>query len=36
MFGVLALGNKETLKFSACEDSYESLSDREKIYRKVK
>ena len=36
MFGVLALGNKETLKFSACEDLYESLSDREKIYRKVK
>ena len=35
-FGVLALGNKETLKFSDYEDKYEALDTREKIYRRVR
>jgi len=34
-YGVLALGSKESLKFSAFEDRYEALNAREKIYRKV-
>lgn len=34
-FGILALGHKESLKFSVQEDAYETLSIREKIYRKV-
>ena len=33
-FGVLALGNKETLRFTEFEDSYEVLDAREKIYRR--
>ena len=36
MFGVLALGSKESLRFSKYEESYESLSAPDKIYRKVK
>jgi chemotaxis protein methyltransferase CheR len=35
MYGILALGSKESLKFSSFEDSYEAISPREKIYRKV-
>ncbi|MDQ3389426.1 MAG: protein-glutamate O-methyltransferase CheR, partial [Gemmatimonadota bacterium] len=35
MYGILSLGSKESLKFSRYEDCYESLSPREKIYRKV-
>jgi chemotaxis protein methyltransferase CheR len=35
MFGILALGSKETLKFSQYESCYEKLSPTEKIYRKV-
>jgi len=35
-YGVLALGSKETLRFSRLEDRYEVLSAREKIYRKVR
>ena len=35
MFGVLALGSKESLKFSEFEDSYERISPAEKLYRKV-
>ncbi|HEU0016002.1 MAG TPA: protein-glutamate O-methyltransferase CheR [Longimicrobium sp.] len=35
-FGILALGNKETLKFSDYEDKYEALDTREKIYRRVR
>jgi chemotaxis protein methyltransferase CheR len=35
MYGVLCLGSKESLRFSAVEDCYEELSVREKIYRKV-
>ncbi|MGI8497387.1 MAG: CheR family methyltransferase [Gemmatimonadaceae bacterium] len=36
MFGVLALGNRETLKFSEYESCYEELDAREKLYRKVR
>jgi len=36
MFGVLALGSKESLKFSQSEPCYEKLSPTEKLYRKVK
>jgi chemotaxis protein methyltransferase CheR len=35
-YGVLALGSKETLRFSHLEDRFEVLSAREKIYRKVR
>jgi chemotaxis protein methyltransferase CheR len=35
MFGVLALGSKESLKFSQYEPCYEKLSATEKLYRKV-
>jgi chemotaxis protein methyltransferase CheR len=36
MFGVLALGSKESLKFSQYEPCYEKVSATEKLYRKVK
>jgi chemotaxis protein methyltransferase CheR len=36
MFGILALGSKESLKFSQYEPCYEKLSPAEKLYRKVK
>ena len=36
MFGVLALGSKESLKFSEYEPCYEKLSAPEKLYKKVK
>ena len=35
-FGVLALGNKETLKFSEHEQDYDYLDVREKLYKKVR
>jgi chemotaxis protein methyltransferase CheR len=35
-FGVLALGGKETLRFSAFEDCFDAVAPAEKIYRKVK
>jgi chemotaxis protein methyltransferase CheR len=35
IYGVLALGSKESLRFSSVEERYEELSAREKIYRKV-
>ena len=35
MYGILALGGKESLKFSRFEDHYELIDPREKIYRKV-
>jgi chemotaxis protein methyltransferase CheR len=35
MFGILALGSKESLKFSQFEPCYEKLSAAEKLYRKV-
>ncbi|MEW5929372.1 MAG: protein-glutamate O-methyltransferase CheR [Gemmatimonadota bacterium] len=34
-YGILALGSKESLKFSRYEECYEALDPREKIYRKV-
>ncbi|HTK50209.1 MAG TPA: protein-glutamate O-methyltransferase CheR [Gemmatimonadaceae bacterium] len=36
MFGVLALGSKESLKFSKYEPCYDKLSVSEKLYRKVR
>ena len=36
MFGVLALGGKETLRFSKYESCFEPLAPAEKIYRKVR
>jgi chemotaxis protein methyltransferase CheR len=33
--GVLALGHKETLRFSALADRYEELDPSEKLYRKT-
>jgi chemotaxis protein methyltransferase CheR len=36
MFGVLALGSKETMRFSKYEECFEPLAPSEKIYRKVK
>lgn len=35
MYGILALGSKESLKFSRYEDCFEAINPREKIYRKV-
>ena len=35
-FGVLALGNKETLKFSEHEQDYDPLDIREKLYKKAR
>ena len=35
VYGILALGSKESLRFSSYEDRYEELDAREKIYRKV-
>ena len=35
MFGIMALGSKESLKFSQYEPCYEKLSAVEKLYRKV-
>ncbi|HEX7070046.1 MAG TPA: protein-glutamate O-methyltransferase CheR [Rhodothermales bacterium] len=34
-FGVLALGSKESLRFSQYEDCYEKLDPREKLFRKI-
>ncbi len=36
MFGILALGSKESLRFSEYESCYEKLNTREKLYRKVR
>jgi chemotaxis protein methyltransferase CheR len=36
MFGVLALGSKETMRFSKYESCFEPVVSSEKIYRKVK
>jgi chemotaxis protein methyltransferase CheR len=35
-FGVLALGHKESIRFSPFEDRYEELDPQEKLYRKVR
>jgi len=34
--GVLGLGSKESLRFTPCEDCYEVVDEREKLYRKVR
>jgi chemotaxis protein methyltransferase CheR len=36
MFGVLVLGDRETLQFSEYADCYETLDKQQKIYRKIK
>jgi chemotaxis protein methyltransferase CheR len=36
MFGILALGQKETIKFSPHEAAYEELDGEERLYRKVR
>jgi chemotaxis protein methyltransferase CheR len=36
MFGILALGSKESLRFSKYEPCYEKVNAKEKIYRKVR
>src|SRR6478752_3722037 len=36
MLGILALGSKESLKFSQYESCYEKLSSAEKLYRKMR
>ena len=35
-FGVLALGHKESIKFTSLEQSYEELNVRERLYRKIR
>jgi chemotaxis protein methyltransferase CheR len=34
-FGMLALGHKESIKFTKYEDRYEALDAPEKLYRKM-
>jgi chemotaxis protein methyltransferase CheR len=34
--GILALGHRETIRFSGFEDRYEAIDEAEKIYRKVR
>ena len=34
--GILALGHKESIRFTGIEDSYEELDAQEKLYRKVR
>ena len=36
MFGVLALGQKETIRFSPHERSYDELDAEERLYKKVR
>ncbi|MDQ3555624.1 MAG: protein-glutamate O-methyltransferase CheR [Gemmatimonadota bacterium] len=35
LFGILGLGNKETLRFSESESSYEPINARERLYRRI-
>jgi chemotaxis protein methyltransferase CheR len=35
-FGVLGLGNRETLRLTAHGDAYEQLDEVERLYRKVR
>jgi chemotaxis protein methyltransferase CheR len=35
-FGILALGHKESIRFSGFEQQYEELDALEKLYRKVR
>jgi chemotaxis protein methyltransferase CheR len=36
MFGILGLGRKESIKFSAVDDNYEDLDQVERLYRRVR
>jgi chemotaxis protein methyltransferase CheR len=36
MYGMLVLGSKESLRGTALEDAYDTVDEREKIYRKVR
>lgn len=36
MFGVLALGSRESIHLSECSDSYETIDDAERLYRRIK
>jgi chemotaxis protein methyltransferase CheR len=36
MFGILALGHKESIRFTVHEDAYEELDANEKIYRRIR
>ena len=36
VYGILALGSKESLRFSHYEDCYEPLDAKERIYRRVR
>jgi len=36
MFGVFGVGNKETIKFTSCEDFYEELDNHDRLYKKVR
>jgi len=36
MFGLFAVGSKENLTFTSCEDCYEPMDKNEKIYRRIK
>jgi len=35
-FGVLALGHKESIRFTGLEDRYEEIDGQEKLYRKAR
>ena len=35
-FGVLALGHKESIRFTGLEDRYEELDAQERLYRRVR
>jgi hypothetical protein len=35
MFGYLGLGRSESVRFSACERSYEAVAAKERLYRKI-
>jgi chemotaxis protein methyltransferase CheR len=34
-FGILGLGSKESMRFTAYEDRYEALNTKEKIFRRL-
>jgi chemotaxis protein methyltransferase CheR len=36
MFGFLALGSKESLRFTCCECAYEEINHTQKLYRKIR
>ena len=35
VYGILALGGKESLRFSKFESAYEALDTKQKIYRRI-